>query len=63
MLKHDIQQLHRFEKLILKYGKYERVNNLCIFRGKGKATSLNIDMDIIPKQHRRGSILPPLPSQ
>ena len=63
MLKHDIQQLHRFEKLILKYGKYERVNNLCVFRGKGKATSLNIDMDIIPKRHRPGSILPPIPSQ
>ena len=63
MQKHDIQQLKRFEKLILKYGKYERSGNLCIFRKKEKATCLNIDMDIIPKQHRPESILPPLPSQ
>ena len=40
---HSINQLAKFKKLMSKYGHYERVGNLCIFRSKGKATCVNID--------------------
>jgi hypothetical protein len=40
---HDINQLAKFKKLMAIYGHYERVGNLCVFRGNGKATCVNID--------------------
>lgn len=40
---HDINQLTKFKKLMEIYGSYQRVGNLCVFRGNGKATCVNID--------------------
>jgi hypothetical protein len=40
---HSINQLAKFKKLMMLYGHYERVGNLCIFRSKGKAKCVNID--------------------
>ena len=39
---HSINQLAKFKKLMMLYGHYERVGNVCIFRSKGKATCVNI---------------------
>ena len=35
MNSHSINQLARFKKLLAKYGHYERVGNIYIFRCKG----------------------------
>jgi len=43
MNQHDIIQIEKFKKLMAIYGSYERVGNLCVFRGNGKATCVNID--------------------
>ena len=43
MNSHDINQLKRFKKLMAIYGTYTRVGNVCVFRGNGKATCVNID--------------------
>jgi hypothetical protein len=46
MNSHDIYQLKRFKKLMAIYGTYTRVGNLCVFRGNGKATCVNIDLKV-----------------
>ena len=43
MNSHDINQLAKFKKLMETYGSYQRVGNLCVFRGKNNATCVNID--------------------
>jgi len=40
---HSINQLAKFKKLMMLYGHYERIGNVCVFRTKGKATCVNID--------------------
>ena len=47
MNSHDIYQLKRFKKLMAIYGTYTRVGNLCVFRGNGKATCVNIDLKVL----------------
>ena len=40
---YSIKQLAKFKKLIAKYGHYERVGNVCVFRSKNKATCVHIE--------------------
>lgn len=47
MKKHNDIQLEKFIKLKQKYGEYVRINNLCVFRSKSKAYSVNIDLNLI----------------
>ena len=47
MKTHNDIQLEKFIKLKQKYGDYVRVKNLCVFRSKSKAYSVNIDFNLI----------------
>ena len=40
---YSIKQLTKFKKLMEKYGHYERVGNVCVFRSKNKATCVHIE--------------------
>ena len=40
---YSINKLAKFKKLIAKYGHYERVGNVCVFRSKNKATRVHIE--------------------
>ena len=47
MKTHNDIQLKKLIKLKQKYGDYVRVKNLCVFRSKSKAYSVNIDLNLI----------------
>ena len=47
MKNHNDIQLEKFIKLKQKYGEYVRVKNMCVFRSKSKAYSVNIDLNFI----------------
>ena len=47
MTSHDDNQLTKFLKLREKYVDFIRLNNLCIFRKKGKCFCVNIDLHLI----------------
>ena len=45
-------QLAKFKKLMAKYGHYERVGNVCVFRSKRKASCVNIEAKYLDSKNK-----------